>query len=195
MSHVYQLATSLHDQAGNFFQNVFAYELSEGGAATAFGYADALIDRWRIANMPDYLDCFGADVVLDFISAKRITGLGGPSAQQIVQSGGTQAQASISAGLAADIAWQSASPLNRAGHTFMCCGPSGGIIGDAIGVGYAAVLQTFITDQLTQLALAGGLGNADFGLFSRSTTQFNKIDIGQIKPKLTMLNKRTLPQV
>lgn len=195
MAHVYSIATSLHDLAGNFFQNVFHYQLTEAGVATPFGYADGLIDAWNLHCQADYLASFGNDVVHDFISAKRVTGGGGPSAQQTVALPGTDVQVSISAGMAADIAWQTASPLNRPGHTYMPCIPTGQVQGDFLQGPYLGALGAFRDDLLDTLALTGGLGNADFGVFSRKTSQFNKATVGQIKPKLTMLNKRTLPQV
>ena len=195
MSGVYQLSTALHDLAGNFFQNVFSYELTEAGAATHYGYASALNDEWQTAVMPSYLDLFGNDVVLDFITAKRVSPPGGPSNAQTIAQPGSSIQVSISAGLAADIAWQTASNLNRPGHSYICCIPSGSVQGDFIQPAYAALLALWSGDMLSVLTLAGGLGTATFGVYSRKVNVFNNATIGDLKPKLTMLNKRTLPLV
>lgn len=195
MSKVYELATSLHNFAGDFFQNVFAYELDESGVASPFEYADALITQWISDVSNDYMALMGSDVILDFVSAKRIQSPGGPSATQIPQLSGGQAGLSISTGVALDIAWQTHAGTNRPGHTYLTGMEGGSIVGGQWNAGFLTAVDAFITVVLPPLTLAGGLGNAAFGVYSRKLAQFNVADHGVKKPKPTMLNKRTLPSL
>lgn len=194
MAHTYELATSLHNFAGDFFQNVFAYELSEAGTHTGFEYADNFVNVWAGSKVTPYLDLFGNDCVLDFISCKRIDGPGGPSTTLIISQPGTGPQMSVSAGIAADIAWQTAAGTNRPGHSYIGGVYDGSLSGGQwISPGFTAKATTFINAMLTAVTLSGGAGNADFGIYSRKLHQFNKATAGILKPKPTMLNKRTLP--
>ncbi len=193
MPNTYELTTSLHNFAGDFMQNVFAYSLSEAGSGTPFEYAKALCDQWAAIVLSDYMKLFGVDVLCDFISAKRITGGGGPSAVLISTGTGGGAQDSVSAGLAFDIQWQTGSGTNRPGHTYIGAPPNGSIDGGQWQTGYKNDVDTFIATILNTLTLAGALGSADFGVFSRKLAQWNVCHHGVKKPKPTMLNKRTLP--
>ena len=192
MAGVYQLVTSLHDQLGNFFQNVFSYQLTEAGAGTHYTYAQSLNDQWQSDVQSSYLDLFGADVILDFISAKRVSPPGGPSNAQGIAMPGQAANPCVSSGIAVDIAWQTASGLNRPGHSYIGAFPNGAVLGDDIQAAYAALLAAWTADMLIVLTLGGGLGTATFGVYSRAVNVFNAAILGDLKPKLTMLNKRTL---
>lgn len=193
MSNTYELKTSLHDLSGNFFQNVFAYSLAEAGTATPFEYADALITTWLTNIGPNYMAMMGSDIILDFVSARRITGGGGPTATQIANIPGTAANPSIASGLAFDIAWQTAAATHRPGHTFLAGMADGAIAGAQWANAFLLDVDAFIGAITGVLALAGALGNATFGVFSRKLAQFNAVLHGVKKPKPTTLNKRSLP--
>lgn len=193
MSNTYELATSLHNFAGDFYQNVFAYELSEAGAFSAWEYADKLLTQWETTVETDYMALMGSDCVLDFISAKRISGAGGPTATHIRQTGSGAATLSISTGIALDIAWITNSGTNRPGHTYITGVYDGSIVGGQWNGGFLAFADVLAADLLTQLTLAAGAGNADFGVWSRKLAQFNKAQHHVNRPKPTMLNRRTLP--
>lgn len=195
MTAVYQLATSLHDGAGNFFQNVFHYQLSEAGSGNSFDYATELISSWITQNETSYLAAIGNEVILDFYSAKKVTAGGGPSATHISATPGSNIQTSSASAYAADIAWITASANNRAGHTFMAGIPTGAVSGGAFSNAYKLEITAIINDLLTQLVLGGALGTADFGVFTRKTGAFNKINHGILRPKPTGMNKRTLPVI
>lgn len=193
MSHIYEVASSLHNYAGDFFQNVFAFEVTEAGAATPYEYAKALIDAVDTNMTTEYLALFGLDVILDFYSSKRITGGGGPSSTKIKGLGGPAGTSSISAGIAFDIAWQNASATNRPGHTYIGSVYDGSLIAGQWAPAYVTLIGTWITKMLTNVTLSGGLGTAVFGTFTRKTQTLSPITHGVAKPKPTMLNKRTLP--
>lgn len=195
MSATYQLIPSMHDAAGNFFQNVFHYELSEAGTGLEYDYAADLIDAWDTGVGGDFAGMLGNDVTIDFISAKRITGIGGVSATTIVGSGGLGPNNSLCSAFAADIAWYTAAASNRPGHTFMGGVYAGAIINGQWDAAYINLANAFIASMLTQLTLAHGRGTADFGLFTRKTNTFNVAKSGVLKVKPSGFNKRTLPLI
>lgn len=192
---IYQLIASMHNQSGYFAECTFHYQLSESGSFDPFEYAQHLIAAWQTNNEVNFLKVLGGDMVLDFYTARRISGGGGTSAQLIVGSPGTALTSCSSISLAADIAWECNAASNRLGHTFLPAVPQGGLAGDLFLSGFITDVGNFITDMLTQLTLIGGAGNADFGLYTRKTQQFNKAKQGILRPKATALNKRTLPVV
>lgn len=196
MAHVYQLSTYCHNGAGNFFQKVWHFELSEAGSGVSpFSYADALISAFITTNEPKLVDCFGSDVVLDYYAAKRITGGGGPAQTRASGTVGLGATISASSGSAADITWQTASPLNRPGHTFLPAFPYSFLQGDAfIGAAFTKY-SNFINIMLTPLTLAGAFGSATFVVYTRKTTTAFTVDSGSLRPKATMMNRRLVPQI
>lgn len=193
MPNTYSMAIAMHDLGGNFLENIFMYSLSESGTASPFEYADALITAFRLTNQASYLDLLGNDITVDFASAKRVTGTGGPSATQIVVDTGTGVAVSGASGLCADIQWQTLAATNRPGHTFIGCFPSTVFTSGFFSAGYQTTVATFVTSMLTPLTLAGGLGTADFGILTRKGKIFNEAKQGKLLPKPTMLNKRTVP--
>jgi hypothetical protein len=196
MPKVYQVVTNCHNAQGNFFQNVFHYELSEGGSGTTpFQYADALIDAWLAAIEGAYLDLFGNDVKLDYVQAKRIQTPGGPTSSRIVGDDGSGSNLSVSSGAAADFQWQHAGPLNRPGHSYIPCFQSGALQGDVFQPSYLARAATFTTAMVNPLTLAGALGSADFVIWSRKTSTAHIVTLGQVIPKATVMGRRLLPQI
>lgn len=196
MAHVYQLSTYCHNGAGNFFQNVMHFELSEAGSGTSpFTYADALISSFITNTEPKLVDCFGADVVLDYYAAKKVTGGGGPSQTRASGTVGLGATVCASSGSAADITWQTASPLNRPGHTFIAGFPYGFLQGDVFTTPANTKYTNFINAMLAPLTLAGAFGSATFGIFTRKTAAFFTADSGSVRPKATMMNRRLVPQI
>jgi hypothetical protein len=193
MPNTYQLVTNMHDPAGNYVANVFHYSLSEGGSASPFEYAQALVAKWLTSVSLDFLKLLGNDTLLDFVTAKRVSGTGGPTASTIVTSTGTGAGSSLMSGAAADLQWQTASSNNRPGHTYVAPIPDGSYTAGSWVAPFTTNVGTFITTLKTQLTLTGSLGTADFGVYTRKTKVFNICKEGQLRPKPTMLNKRTLP--
>lgn len=195
MPNTYQLMTNLHDPGGNYVANVFHYSLSESGAGDAFDYANALITGWIAHVEVPFLTSLGNDMVLDFITAKRVSGTGGPTAQQVSGATGLGTGPSDAAGLAADVQWQTASSLNRPGHTFLAAVPVSAYQSGSWQAPYPTTVAAWITAVRTSLTLTGGLGTADFGIFTRKGKIFNVAKAGQLLPKPTMLNKRTKPVI
>ena len=196
MASVYELVTSVHNGAGNFFQNVFHYELSEAGSGVSpWEYAQALNNAWIALMETDYLDLFGVDIVLDFISAKKINNGGGPSNARQRGTFGGALLASSTSGASADIQWQSNSPTNRPGHTYIAAFAYNFLQADVFQSGFTTKAATFITDMLTPLVLGGALGTATFCIYTRKTDTQHTVLHGSVRPKATMMNRRLVPQI
>jgi hypothetical protein len=195
MSGVYKLLAGLHNGAGNFFANIFTYQLTEAGSGHPFDYAGALIDEWQSTNETDYLALMGSDVVLDFYQAKKVSGAGGPSASKARAANGGGFTSSISAQLAADVIWVTASSNNRFGHTYVGSIFEGALQQDFFSVGFIAAAATWIADMLPVMTLAGALGTATLGVYTRKTGTFNAALDGRLAQKATTMNKRALPRV
>lgn len=195
MTAVYKLITGLHNGQGNFFSNIFTYQLTEAGSGHPFDYALALVDAWKLAIETDYLALMGSDVVLDFIQAKKFTSGGGPTASKQVGDTGTGSTASITTQLAADIAWVTASAINRFGHSFIGAVYDGALNQDFWDTAFLLKVVTFVNAMTTVLTLAGALGTATFGVYTKKTTTFNHASAGILKEKATVMNKRARPKV
>lgn len=193
MPNTYSLAIAMHDLGGNFLENVLMYQLTEAGAGDPFKYADALITEWRLSNEASFLDLLGNDVTVDYMSSKRVTGTGGPSATQIVVDTGTGVDTSGAAGLCADVQWQNLGINNRPGHTFIGCFPHSEYASGFFTSAYQTKVATWVGIMLAPLTLAGGFGTATFGILQRKGKVFNVAKSGKLLPKPTMLNKRSLP--
>jgi hypothetical protein len=195
MPGVYQLLTGLHNSAGNFFSNVWHYQLTEAGSGSPFDYANALIDGWKAAVEVDYLNLMGNDVVLDFLQCKKVDGAKGPSATQISGDTGTGPAESISSQLAADVAWITASALNRFGRTFIGGIYNGSFSQDLFAPTFLVKVAAYVLAMKTAITLAGALGSATFGIWTKKTSTFNVAKEGQIQQKATTMNKRARPRV
>lgn len=196
MSNVYELATYMHNGAGNFFQNVFKFDLSETGVGIApWEYADALISAFISGVETHYLALFGQDVTLDFYSARKINSGGGPAAQRVRGLSGGQAVVSVSSGASIDIQWQTGSPLNRPGHTYIAAFQLNAVQADVVQVGVTFPSPAFITAMLSNLTLTGALGTASPGVYTKKTNTFHAYTHGIVRPKVSMFNRRLKPQI
>lgn len=195
MPGVYALLTGMHNGAGNFFSNVFHYSLSEAGAGHPFDYANALIDAFKAGAETDYLNLLGSDVVLDFYQARKVNGSKGPSATQTSGNTGTGPDVSISSQLAADVAWITASALNRFGRTFLGGIYNGSFSEDFYSPAFLLKIAAWVGVMKNALTLAGALGTATFGVYTKKTDTFNAALDGQIQTKASMFNKRGRPRV
>lgn len=195
MPGVYQIVAGMHNGAGNFFSNVWAYQLTEAGSADPFHWADALITKFKTSVETAILPLLGSDVVIDFYNAKKVDGTKGPSATQVSGATGGGGIQSVSSQLAADIAWITASSLNRFGRTFLAGVFDGSLIQDVWDPGFLISVAAYVAAQTAVLTLGGALGTATFGVWSRKSGTFNAASAGEIKPKATTMNRRARPRV
>lgn len=193
MSAIYEVKTWLHNQVGNFFQNTFHYDHPESAAVSPWQHAKNLATQWITDVVGDYLKLMGTDVVFDFLTARKVSGGGGPTATEIVNLVGTGGALSMSAGLCADIQWICQNPNNRMGHCYIGGVPDGALFGDIWQIPFPADCGTFITTILANLVLPMADGSAVFGTYTKKTGVIHTNEAGELRPKPTCLNKRTVP--
>ena len=169
MANTYQMRIGFHNGSGNFFESVLHYQLTETGTGTLpYDYAGSLISKWRTDNEANMLACLGNDVYVDFYAAKRITGGGGPENVVLTQTSiGTGASVSAGASISANIAVYTSAPTNRQGHVYLGGIPKGDVSEDQIIDPTRAALITFGTGLQAPMTLAGTLGTATFGIWSK----------------------------
>jgi hypothetical protein len=187
----YALNTWLHNGRGNFFQNVFHYSVDDSALNDPFKSARDLCDAWATGLKAKYLAMFGMDVRLDFLSARKVSTGGGPSATKIMGDAGAQLVESISTALAADIVWIVNAATHRFARSFIGGFSIDSILQDVWTPAFSGEVALFIAEMLKPLAV--GATNAIFGLFSRKTQNFSPATDGQLRLKPTGMNKRTTP--
>lgn len=195
MPNLYELTTNLHNLSGNYFSNVFHYEIDDSGGPTPFNFAKALITAWDSLVSTSYSMLLGQDVFLDYYKAKRVATTGGPSCLKLSSISGGGSTDSVSAGLCGDVQWQNSNPSNRAGHSYIGGIYQAAVDGDRPAVGFVADVATWVGVMLVPVVLGGGMGNAVFSTFQRKAGTWTHVSAGNLSPKVTLLNKRTVPLV
>lgn len=188
---VYALNTWAHNARGNFFQNVFHYQVDDSALNDPFKSARDLTEAWASFLKTSYLKCLGADCILDFLSARKVGGGGGPSATKIMGDAGTAGLESATTSMAADICWIVNAATHRFARSFIGGIPADAILSDVWSVVFAGNVALFIAEMLKPLVVAAT--NATFGLFSRKTQQFAPATDGVLRLKPTGMNRRTVP--
>lgn len=188
---MYRLTVGFVASGKNFGINTFHYVMDDAGFSSQFAAAQALVNAWQTTILPVYQDCFAEDVTINILTAKRVSSGGGPSAAGIVSVVGTIAQVALTAAIAACIKWICPDPDNRMGHSFMGGVPEGGIESDNFQALYITPILTWIGAMTVNLAV--GAVNAVFSKYDRKTGLHYPISDGQLNPKASGFNKRTLP--
>jgi hypothetical protein len=190
---LYEISINQHDQSGNFFMSRLMYAITESGNEDFWKLANDFIAAWSLANETAWLKLQGADVVLDYYKCKRVTGGGGPSALKIVATTGGDLSPCCSAGLCADLQLQNTNISNRPGHTYIGGVPSGSILGDQWQAAFVINVNALITKLLTPVVIAGS--NGVLSILYKKLKSWTSVTHGQLSPKPTLLNKRTVPLV
>lgn len=195
MASVYQTSLSLVSGRSNYWQMVFHYQLTETGSGTPFSYADSLNNAFLASNLAPLLNALSNDTMLNIISSKKVTNGGGPSMLQQPAAPGTIASPSYAGPNAADIRFFPGGLRSRLGRIYLGGVPTNAAIGDVLQGGYTGLVALFGAQMITPLTLAAGLGTATFGTFSRSTLGFVAATFQQFSPKMSALNKRSVPLI
>lgn len=193
MASVYQLRVGAVSGGKNFWQIVMHYRLSEGGAGDPIKWARGLLTAWLAAMDADLRALLSSDTTVNLIDAKKVTNGGGPSIAQTINEVGTAGATVASTVIAVDLAFYPGGLANRPGHQYMGGVPNDAIFGDTIQAGYHANMDTYATDLLVQLTLPSSLGTAALTTFSKKTNTDTLVTDYDIRPKVTAMNKRTLP--
>lgn len=190
-AHVYRVQVGWVAANKNFGMNVFHYQMDDSLFSSEWAAAQALANAFVTTIIPLISNMQSNDVTINIVTARRIDGGGGLSASSVVNVTGNQPGPTISSVLAACFKWITADPDNRPGRTFV-----GGVVGAAISD--ETWQAAFLTPALTFIAamtvnLAVGLANAVFGKYDRKSATFFPITDGQLNPKPSGFNKRSLP--
>jgi hypothetical protein len=172
MAGTYQLVITA-SAAGEFMQNVLHFKLDESGAGTPFDYALALCNQFVTDILTPWEAMQSDQVIEQSIKAKKISGTGGATAIVTFASG--------------DQIGANAGPIGDAGQAILLNFPvvlnSKNVTGKIFLAGIRAEdiqnnrpsslmetnAGTLGTALLGTLALAGGLGNANFTIFNKAT--------------------------
>jgi len=193
MANIYQLRLGFVSSGKNFWEVIWHYQLSEAGTGTFIDYCEGLINQWQTNNLAGLMALLSPDTFLNIIDARRITGGGSPTISEGINQPGTETNDTYSTTVAADIAWLPGGIANRVGHTYLAGIPFDRILSDALTGPWVTNAVSWANTQLAQMTLPAGLGTAKMGTYSRKTSGFNPTTAFVIKPKLTALNKRSLP--
>jgi hypothetical protein len=188
---LYELSMNCHDQSGNFFMSRWNLELVTSGPTDPWALAGDIITAWVAHIEPKITPMLGDDVSIDFYKCKRVKPTGGPSNLKISGVFGTAATLCSSSGVSADIVWQNTNTSNRPGHTFI-----GGVFDQSLQgsqwqAGFATKAADFITTLITGFAV--GATTAVLAILEKKLGSWTHATHGNLSPKPTMMNKRTLP--
>jgi hypothetical protein len=193
MSNVYQLRVGAVSSGKNFWQIVMHFSLDESLSADPILNAKALIDGFRFSVLPTLLPALSNDTQINMIDAKRVTGPGGASIAETISVGGSEGTATVSTIMATDIAFYPGGALNRPGHIYLGGVPSDAVVQDVLQPAFVTLLTTFASQIIIPFALPAGSADAIYVTYTRKTKTGTTATSFSIKPKLTAMNKRTLP--
>lgn len=181
------------DGTGNFALNrwVFVADTPPTTITEAFTAAKALIEAFISLRLSFLLDCMGTDCLINVAFAKHIGTLGGSAAYAITNEDGTGSSVSAANVVAVDVAWLPGGTSSRPGHTYLWGVPKTEVQESGISDALLLLIQTFITEMKT--ALVTGAGTFLFNILTRKTGALTAVTDGNVRPKITGLNKRTKP--
>lgn len=159
--------------AGQFFQNVMHYKLSESGASNPAAWAAALITAWETSVRAKWLDCQTSTAEMRSLKAKRVTGGGGPTAITLygaaVHNGTRGTTCSTTAEAAIMEFPVNLNGKNVTGKIFLAGIDDADILNNTFDAPFLTPFNALKTQILTALTLAGGLGTATFTIFNKAT--------------------------
>lgn len=194
-THVYRL-TLTFNVAGQFGQSIFHYKFEDGGYTTSAIAADALIDAWIAANIPNFDNLYPDDVLLLSLKARLVDAPGGFEAFEPLGSprpGARTGPTSVSG--VAPVAIFYPPDTNRKRGRWFIPGISdldmvSGILTDA----YVSAINTKLGDVFDDITLAGGGAPvAQFCIYDRKNkTSFVPVLI-LLSDRIGTLRRRQVP--
>lgn len=194
MAGVYQVIVGSVDKAGNYWENVFHFNCDEFVGTDTWIIATDMANTWATALAPTYLDMLSADVTVNLLAAKKVSGVGGPTAFVSFAMPGNISAAMISPVMAADLAVFPGGLKNRNGHIFISGVPQTAFNNSAWDISWTPSAAAFAT-ALLGLSLSNGGNVIGYGTYTKSTKTCTKANHIELVGKPTGMNKRTLPIV
>jgi hypothetical protein len=190
---IFALTAHLRSAGGNSFINVWHYQGTVPSTSNAFEWSKALLQSFAATNEASFLKLMAPETTLDFYSARRVSIGGGTTATLISASNGSAVGSAASSGLGANIAWVSNANNNRFARTIVAGLTNEDMVGEAWTMAFTQNVQFFVTAMTLPLQLGANEGDATFCQYTKKTKAGTIITDGLLRPKPTMLNKRTLP--
>jgi hypothetical protein len=192
MAGVYQLVLGQVDPAGNYWENVFHFNNSEAIISDPWSAAKDLCDTFVSAVLPAFAALLGTDNTCNLMSAKKVSGAGGPTAFEGIATIGTGTGVGVSPVVAADIAVFPGGLANRAGHIYISGFSTGALTSGEWQSPFPATVVAF-TGALASMTVTTGGNSVNYGTYTKSTKHCTNAVHFNLKPKPTGMNKRTLP--
>lgn len=189
----FEMVVAGRDGQGNFALNrwIFLSGTEPATSAECFTQAKALAENFISLVLPSLLACMGTDCLINVAYARHIGTLGGSAAYVLTNEDGTGSSVSSANVIAADVGWLPGGTTNRPGHTFVWGIPKAEIQESTLSDALLLLLQTFITNMIA--GVAADAFNFTFQILSRAVHALTPVTAGNVRPKITGLNKRTSP--
>lgn len=189
----FEVVVGGRDGHGNFALNRFIYTSSvpPTNETEAFAQAFDLATFFGSFTITPLTGCMGDDCEINILFARHIGTLGGSAAYNNIVTNGTFGTDSFSNVVAADVAWLPGGAGNNPGHTYVWGVPITGVDQGALQDALITALQAFAANML--IAIVGGVATYTFGILSRKLATVTPVTNGNVRPKLTGLNKRAKP--
>jgi len=196
MAGVYQLVPTFSG-AGQIWQNVMHFKLSEAGSGTTLAYSQALGDSFESDILPDMLNCLSGEATLKSLKVKKISGLGGPTSIRLYAAGAQVGARGTPIGNTAECIVATFSAYlnlkNVTGKIYLAGLADGDIIDNSFATDLLGAVQAFQITLTNTLTLAGALGSADFTIYNAATGTDAIPSGSSIAPRIGTQKRRLLP--
>jgi len=196
MPSVYQLVTTFAG-AGQIWQNVMHFRLSEAGSGTTLAYSQALGDSFESDILPDFLTCLSGETTLRSLKVKKISGLGGPTSIRLYAAGAQVGARGTPIGNTSECLVATFSAYlnlkNVTGKLFMAGLADGDIVDNSFATALLGAVQAFQITLTNSLTLAGALGTAQFTIYNQATGTDAIPSGSSIAPRIGTQKRRLLP--
>jgi hypothetical protein len=188
----YQVVVGGVNNNGQFAQNVFHFAVAGSSGADEYNTAFDLCSSFLTTTVPLLQGVMSGDSTINILYAKRLSAGGEASIFHTILVNGTFAGSAMSNVVSCNIAFYPGGTKNRPGHLFTWGVSTNGVQEDVIQPGLLTALQALGGGLLTPLTIASG-GTGTYGTYTKSTKNITPAVHYNVKPKVTGLNKRTLP--
>jgi len=192
MPGVYQLVVGLVDRAANYWENVMHFNDDESSTSDEWLTARDLCQTFITSLSSLYADMLSDDATINFLSAKKVSGTGGPTGFADISVSGTNSADMMPSVVAADFAVFPGGLKNRAGHMYISGIPNTAFHDNAWDGSWTPSAAAFITAVLG--LSSSNAGNViHYGTYTKSTKTCTNAVHMALTTKPTGLNKRALP--
>jgi len=192
MDGIYEVVLGGVNARGLYGENVSHWQITGTSGTDPYATAQALLIGF-VANVANpLLSLLSTECTLNILHAKRVDGTGGPTAFNPFAGTGADLGDMQTMAAAIDVAFYPGGALNRAGHWFLWGFRAAKVIADVIDPTYLGNVLTFFATTASGFTI-GGSGVARMVTYTKKTKTGTPILHVDVRPKLTGMNKRTLP--